>query len=65
MIVLILCDGTGSYDVLGEGSKCSVKNVYEETGVNNGGKGFYNIKYGQQLRATSEGLIMNTEFLQH
>jgi hypothetical protein len=40
---LILCDGAGSYDVLGEGSTCSVKNVYEETGVNKGGKGFYNI----------------------
>jgi transposase-like protein len=40
---LILCDGAASYDVLGEKCECSVKNVYEETGVSKGGKGFYNI----------------------
>ena len=40
---LILCDGCTSYNALGEDCKCTVKNVYEETDVPKGGKGFFNI----------------------
>jgi hypothetical protein len=42
-VTLILYDGAAVYNVLNESSKCSVKNVYEETGVSKSGKRFYNI----------------------
>jgi transposase-like protein len=40
---LILCDGSGSYNVLSKIEGCVVKNIFDEEGSGAGGKGFYNI----------------------